>query len=277
MKNLKMLLLMVIGITANVSCTRTITQLSTDESAIAAITTGDSILQQKPTTENDTVIPAKYIYLTIDDAPLNGSEYIDSVVLKAKVKTNIFMVGNPVHGSHKFERYHKLLKKNPFIELYNHSYSHANHRYANYYKNPEQVVMDFEKNKTEFNLSGQIARLPGRNLWQIGERKKNYRQTGAEAAALLAEKGYKIFGWDVEWKYSSTDYSPKQTVDELIEEIENAYIDGSFTSNHVVLLMHDQMFVKKNGNNDLSKLIEKLKDAGYTFEYLRSYPELAKK
>lgn len=277
MKTLKILFLLMCGTTINISCTRTITQPSSNESAIAAISLTDSILSNNDTIHIDSLAPGKYIYLTIDDAPLNGSEYIDSVIFSTKVKTNIFMVGNPIRGSHKFERYHKMLKKNPYIELYNHSYSHANHRYASYYKNPEQVVDDFEKNKSEFNLSTQIARLPGRNLWQIGERKKNYKQTGAEAAALLAEKGYKIFGWDVEWKYDSKNYIPQQTIDELIEEIENACntSSGTFTANHVVLLMHDQMFAKKVDDNDLSRLIEKLKAAGYTFEYLRSYPEMA--
>lgn len=277
MKTLKIFLFLMTGIVLNISCTRTITQPSSSESAIAVISSADSVLSNNDTIQIDTLLPGKYIYLTIDDAPLNGSEYIDSVIFKTKVKTNIFMVGNPIHGSHKFERYHKMLKKNPYIELYNHSYSHANHRYASYYKNPELVVADFEKNKSEFNLSSQIARLPGRNLWQIGDRKKNYKQTGAEAAALLAEKGYKIFGWDVEWKYDAKNYTPLQTIEELIEEIENSYnmSSGTFTANHVVLLMHDQMFIHKNDNNDLTTLIEKLKAAGYTFEYLRSYPEIA--
>ena len=167
-----------------------------------------------------------------------------------------------------------MLKKNRYIELYNHSYSHANHKYSSYYKNPEQVVSDFDKNMKEFHLHHNIARLPGRNLWQLGDRKKNYRQTGSDAAKLLAEKGYKIFGWDIEWKYDSKDNSPQQTIDELIEEIENTSSE-TFTPNHIVLLMHDQMFGKTNENNDLAKLIEKLLERDFTFEYLSDYPDLS--
>jgi hypothetical protein len=168
-----------------------------------------------------------------------------------------------------------MLKENRYIELYNHSYSHANHKYAKYYQNPEQVASDFEKNRTDFNLRHYIARLPGRNLWQLGDRKRNYKQTGSEAAALLAEKGYKIFGWDVEWKYDPKDNSPLQTIDELVDEIENSYHNGTFTANHVVVLMHDQMFGKITGENDLAGLIKKLREREFTFEYLSDYPDLS--
>ena len=99
---------------------------------------------------------------------------------------------------------------------------------------------------------------------------------GSVSALRLAEKGYKIFGWDIEWKYDSQNYSPLQTIDELIEEIDSSYhTSDTFTPNHVVLLMHDQMFAKRNTENDLAELINKLKSAGYTFEYLRSYPDIA--
>lgn len=264
------------------SCTKTLTRLNTDESVIAAITSTDSTFVRKdsiplPLPEKERPLSSgRHIYLTIDDAPLNGSKYIDSIITETRVKTNIFMVGNPIHGSRRFKEYHEILKENRYIELYNHSYSHANHKYARYYKNPKQVVADFEKNKTEFQLHHDIVRLPGRNLWQLGDRKKNYKQSGAEAAALLAEKGYKIFGWDVEWKYDPKTYAPVQTIEELVEEIDRlcrAENTVAFTPHHVVLLMHDQMFAKITEENDLTKLIRELKAAGYRFEYLSDYPD----
>jgi len=217
--------------------------------------------------------PKKCIYLTIDDSPLNGSHHIDSLVTAGKIKTNIFMVGNPIESNKRFRRYHNALKANPFIEIYNHSYSHANHKYSQFYKNPEKVLADFEKNQTEFDILHKIARLPGRNLWQLGEHKKNYNQSGAEAAQLLANNGYHVFGWDIEWRYDATDYAPVQTVDELVQEIEGVYQSSrTFVAEHVVLLMHDQMFAKAEGSNQLDSLIGKLKESGYTFEYLSSYP-----
>ena len=279
MKNFKTSLLIVSGIIICLSsCTRNIVKPGiTDNSVIAVVPPMDSVTRDSSfIIEKRSSTSGKYIYLTIDDAPLNGSRYIDSIISATKVKTSIFMVGSPIHGSNKFKNYHERLKKNRYIELYNHSYSHANHRYAGYYKKPEQVVSDFDKNMEEFDLHHYIARLPGRNLWQLGERRKNHRQTGSEAAKLLAEKGYKIFGWDIEWKYDHKDNSPQQTIDELIEEINSLYnASGAFTQNHIVLLMHDQMFGKINEKNDLCKLIEKLKEHDYTFEYLSNYPELS--
>ncbi|NDV58440.1 polysaccharide deacetylase family protein [Bacteroides sp. 519] len=214
------------------------------------------------------------MYLTIDDAPLNGSAYIDSIITIEKVKTSLFSVGCSIDGSHRFREYHQKFEENPFIEIYNHSYSHANHRYAAFYQNPEYVLNDFEKNQTSCNIKYKIARLPGRNLWQLGERKKNYKQTGATSAALLVENGYQVFGWDIEWMYNSKDYSPKQSIEELIIEIEQLFERPTltFTANHVVLLMHNQMFAKVTAQNDLSLLIQKLKECGYRFEYLRKYP-----
>jgi peptidoglycan/xylan/chitin deacetylase (PgdA/CDA1 family) len=222
--------------------------------------------------EGDSLKPRKYIYLTIDDAPLNGSQYVDSVILIEKVKTNLFLVGNPINGSKRFLKYYETFRENPYIEIYNHSYSHANNKYTGFYKNPESVLADFKKNQSEFNISHKIARLPGRNLWMIGERKKNCRQTGTTSAELLAKNGYEIYGWDVEWKYNPKDYTPKQSVDELIEEIEDVCNSSmAFTSNHVVLLIHNQMFGKVNDKNNLQELIEKLKESDFTFEYLSSY------
>lgn len=216
----------------------------------------------------------KRIYLTIDDAPLKGCEYIDSIVSAEKIKTNIFMVGNGIDGSQRFKKYYEAMAENNYIEIYNHSYSHANNRYAKYYKTPETVLEDFEKNQNDFNISHKIARLPGRNLWHIGDKKKNYKQSGATSAELLAENGYKVFGWDVEWMYDAKDYSPKQTIDELIEEIEKLNnSSGTFAKNQVVLLTHVQMFSKKNEKNDLGELITKLKEKEYEFEYLSAYSE----
>ncbi len=228
------------------------------------------------TTDYETTLsaPRKTIYLTIDDAPLNGSHYIDSVITAEKVKAGIFLVGNSIDGSHRFRKYHERLKSNPHIEIYNHSYSHAKHKYAAYYKNPQKVMEDFEKNEADFGISHKVARLPGRNLWQVGERKKNYRQTGATAAALLTDNGYRVFGWDIEWCYNCKDYTPVQTVDELVDEVEALFARPAalFTANHVVLLMHDQMFGKCNDGNDLGLLIRRLKECGYTFGHLTDYP-----
>jgi len=219
--------------------------------------------------------PRKYIYLTIDDAPLNGSAYIDSIISVEKVKTSLFVVGSHIKESKRLLKSYESFRQNPYIEIYNHSYSHANNRYADFYKNPNSVYLDFERNQSELNISRKIARLPGRDLWMLGDRKKNVRQTGTTAAELLAKNGYDIFGWDVEWNFDPTDLTPKQSIDELIAEIEDlCHSSIAFTPNHIVLLIHNQMFGKLTTKNSLQELIEKLKDSNYSFEYLSSYSKL---
>lgn len=280
MKTIHYFLFAVIGLATMISCTKILPRLTVKDRLVEEALPTDTVTvadiqQETEIPSEDDLQKGKFIYLTIDDSPLNGSRYIDSVVRATKVKTNIFMVGHPIDESSRFKRHYELLKGNPYIDLYNHSYSHANHKYLKYYRKPEEVVADFEKNRTDFNLSHSIARLPGRNLWKIGEKTKNYRQTGSEAAGLLAEKGYKIFGWDVEWKYDSSDNSPLQTIDELIEEIDNlSDCSTTFTKGHIVLLMHDQMFAKINEKNDLKELITQLKKKGYSFNYLTEYPKI---
>lgn len=262
----------------SVSCTETASNLDIDTATTATTLSNDTTVLVSATTRQESNSPdslgiKRYIYLTIDDAPLNGSDYIDSIIGHTKVKTNIFLVGNPIDGSYRFRKYYNQMKENPYIAIYNHSYSHANNRYAQYYKYPEHVLNDFEKNQTKFNITHKIARLPGRNLWQVGGRKKNHKQTGGTSAALLAQHGYQIFGWDVEWHYNAKDYTPKQTIEELINEIEEMFnASRTFTSNHIVLLMHNQMFGKANELNNLEELITKLKARNYTFEYLSMYP-----
>src|ERR1035437_8600316 len=78
-----------------------------------------SLSKQKPI-KNKT--DKKYIYLTFDDGPLNGSEYIDSVVLAEKIKISVFLVGEHVMMSRTMDNYFKYYAENPYIDEYIHSY-----------------------------------------------------------------------------------------------------------------------------------------------------------
>ncbi len=186
MKRLAVIVSLIILILVNHSCAEYVDNTVNN---IDPILIADSLVTPSSSPEKGEFSGVrKYIYLTIDDAPLNGSEYIDSVIAAAKIKTSLFVVGNGINGSKRFRQYYKRLCENPYVEICNHSYSHANNRYIAFYKNPELVLNDFEKNQADLNISCKIARLPGRNLWLLGERKKNYKQTGGSSAELLAEK-----------------------------------------------------------------------------------------
>lgn len=217
----------------------------------------------------------KYIYLTFDDGPLNGSENIDSVILAERLKISVFLVGEHAELSKRLGTYYKLYEQNPFVEAYNHSFTHASDKYALFYSNPKNVLADIQKNEQLLHLRYKIVRLPGRNMWRIGDRKRDDGISGSAAADLLAKNGYKLYGWDVEWQHYAKDGTPEQTVDEMVKEIESRLETGStFTKDHIVLLIHDEMFQKKWEESELKQLIDKLRQhENYIFEHIRFYPD----
>lgn len=218
--------------------------------------------------------PLKYIYLTFDDGPLNGSENIDSVILNERLKISVFIVGEHAEKSKQLGNYYKLYEENPFVEAYNHSFTHANDHYKEFYSNPQEVLKDIQKNEQQLNLKYKVVRLPGRNMWRIGGRKKDDGVSGSEAADLLAKNNYKVYGWDLEWQHKANG-EPVQTVDEMLKEIETRLDNGNvFTKDHLVLLLHDEMFQKKWEESELKQLIDKLRQHdNYVFEHIRFYPD----
>lgn len=108
--------------------------------------------------------PPYHIYLSFDDGPLEGSEDIDDAVRVEKIKINVFVVGYYVRAVPRMRNYFQLYENNPYIELGNHSYSHAHDEYRLFYQDPESVYQDFIKNERVLQLKSKLARLPGRNM-----------------------------------------------------------------------------------------------------------------
>lgn len=218
--------------------------------------------------------PVKYIYLTFDDGPLQGSENIDSVVLAEKMKISVFLVGEHAAESKKLQSYYSMYEQNPYVESYNHSFTHAHNKYQAFYSDARNVVNDIEKNESTLNLRFKIVRLPGRNMWRLGDRKKDDGPSGRAAADSLAARGYKVYGWDVEWRHNDKDGTPVQSVSEMAREINTRLANQrTFTKDHIVILIHDEMFQKKWEESELNQLIDSLKtNDHYVFEHIRFYP-----
>ncbi|WAC07930.1 MAG: polysaccharide deacetylase family protein [Thermodesulfobacteriota bacterium] len=68
------------------------------------------------------------LYITFDDGPLEGSEDINDAVKKEDIKVNVFIVGKNVLSNARMKRFYGLYQNNPFIEIGNHSFSHAHDR-----------------------------------------------------------------------------------------------------------------------------------------------------
>jgi len=217
----------------------------------------------------------RYIYLTFDDGPLEGSEDIDDAVTKEKIKINVFIVGQHALSSGKMKGYFRLYVSNPLIEVGNHSFSHAHNQYEKFYQNPQNVLQDFLKCQEQLKIPYKYARQPGRNQWRLKDTAINDVRSGSLSADLLYKNGFKVFGWDIEWQHDGRTGVPIQTVDDMVETIEKRLKEKkTVRPGHLILLSHDEMFRNGWEESELKQLIEKLKAKGnYRLEHLSKYPE----
>lgn len=217
-----------------------------------------------------------YIYMTFDDGPLQGTEEIIQVIDDLDLPISMMMVGLHVEASPANRALLRQADTDPRILVGNHSYSHAYNHYLRFYQDPQKVFEDFEKNQTLLNTFKKqpllkIARLPGRNMWQVASRARYDVKSGQSSARLLHQNGYTLFGWDVEWAHNARTGEPIQSVDEMVRLIE-AKAPHAFTPNHVVVLAHDEMFRTSQEDSQLRRLIQKLKQKGSVFRTLKEYP-----
>ena len=216
----------------------------------------------------------KHIYLTFDDGPLIGSSAIDSIITAKNTKISAFLVGKHAGMSKRLKRDFDRYMNNPLVECYNHSYSHAANKFHVFYSNPDLAVADFEKCETDLGLKHKIVRMPGRNIWLFDDVRRVDLTSGSQTADLLGVNGYKIYGWDVEWKINGLSGKPVQSVEEIYGRIRNMLGNKStLKPNNIVLLMHDDMFQNKKGQQLLSNLIDSLKQhKDYKFDFIANYP-----
>lgn len=218
-----------------------------------------------------------HVYLSFDDGPLPGSEHIDSLVLAEQVPASVFLVGHNMSYNPRMDSYYKLYEANPFIHIYNHSFSHAAGHYRFYYNHPQNVLADIDQNQQYLQLHNKIVRLPGRNTWRIGNRSRNDTAGGDQAADLLMQQGYRLFGWDLEWQHNPVSGVPLQSVATMEKEIMSRLASGNtFTKNHIIILLHDEMFRRPWEEDQLKALIDTLhKQPMIVFNDLSTYPVLS--
>ncbi len=218
------------------------------------------------------------LYFTIDDGPLEGTPYIDSVFREEKVPADLFLVGSHVYQDELFTDYLKKLRKNKWFEFDNHSYTHANEDYNFYYAHPKIVLHDMERNQDSLHFNNTICRMPARNMWRIAGKRFDDGFSGSSSANLLKRKGYQVIGWDLEWEADSLN-RPVQSPDSLFHQLKRAFYDEeSFVPGHVVLLCHDWMFTNASAKKELENFIRLVKeDKEIRFEWLKKYPLYKKK
>jgi hypothetical protein len=141
------------------------------------------------------------VYLTFDDGIQEGTEEVLAVLKETNVRATFFLIGTQLHYAIQKDRTQlQILLQDIYTHhaIGNHSYSHADCRYADYYTNNgvqiddngnrRSILLDFDKSKDTINqllsatldidiasskypLAGTqqlpLARLPGRNTWCV--------------------------------------------------------------------------------------------------------------
>ncbi|MGI9653412.1 polysaccharide deacetylase family protein [Chryseobacterium sp. RLHN22] len=226
---------------------------------------------------DDEDIPSdkRVIYLTFDDGPNRGTENLLKILHKRNVCATAFLVGKHASDSKRQKEDLEKMKTDVLLELANHSYTHAHNKYSDFYKNPEAVVKDFNRAKDSLKLAGMIARTPGRNIWRLNNIDVTDLKSSTEAANSLRKAGYKLIGWDLEWKPTNK-MSLKDNHEAMLKKVDSIFFnDLEKTSRHLVFLTHDQYLTNADSINELDLFIEKLQKSNrFVFRKVSAYPKI---
>ncbi|WP_276482250.1 polysaccharide deacetylase family protein [Paraflavitalea pollutisoli] len=213
------------------------------------------------------------LYLTFDDGIIPASEMLQTLTMEEAAPITVFWIGKFVLHSDTTRRIWRLLENNAYITAGNHSYSHANSHYHQFFHDPQQVLVDFRTNQDSLQFVTHLARLPGRNTWRLAARKRDDLPDGKVAADSLAMAGYTVFGWDLEWNYTATN-NQLESVDDLLFRIKQVLqYHRCFTPGHIVLLCHDPALSNPVSITVLRQFIRKARQAGFRFRSLMQYPD----
>ncbi|WP_407404742.1 polysaccharide deacetylase family protein [Chryseobacterium sp.] len=215
------------------------------------------------------------IYLTFDDGPNKGTANLIKILNKRKVSATAFLIG--VHGKASLQQKKDLedLKKDTLIEFANHSYSHAHNKFVQFYRNPLAVVQDFDRAKDSLKLSNNIARTPGRNIWRLNNINRTDLKSSNDAANGLQKAGYKVIGWDLEWRHSKK-MGLSGNHQAMIKKVDSLFNNNlTCTPKHLVFLTHDQYLSDQDSMRELDLFIEELQKTNrFVFRKISAYPKI---
>ena len=227
-------------------------------------------------TETHPVIPHKAIYtiyLSFDDGPSAGSRVVDSLSRVDSLAINVFLVGMNISRSLPGRERLANYKRNPFVQIGNHSYTHALRRYHSYFNVPAEVLEDFDRNEDSLGVTSRLCRLPGRNFFRVGDWLRNERGNGAAAADSLAAHGYSVFGWDLEWRTRAVAGISTHTGEEMFSLVQQQIDEKkTFLPGQIVILLHDQEFTDTAFTGQLAEFVRLARvDGRFSFAHLSDY------
>lgn len=215
-----------------------------------------------------------YIYLTFDDGPLNGTRECFNLCKFHDVKASYFMVGAHLINQKRKQLVEEISNCENKFFIGNHSYSHANEKYTQFYSNPIHAKLDFEKAAKLFDFKNKVIRLPGYNAWVFTNSIKAQLLV-MPLCKLFAIDSYTVIGWDIEWNFRKMGSTESNL---MIKLFKNQLLDSicrnkTFRKNHIVVLMHDINFADSKNCELLAELISYFKRSRkFEFEILSNYP-----
>lgn len=248
-------------------------QLSKDINSEKIIPNSAKVISAKPDIPDD---PNKrYIYLTFDDGPNRGTSNLLKITNKYQIPITAFVVGKHAYDSKTQSKELKELENDKLVEIANHSYTHALNRYSEFYKNPENVIHDFDRARDSLKFKNKYARTPGRNIWRTANINNTDIKTSKIAADELQKSGYVLVGWDLEWKPNNA-MKLKGTHKEMTKRIDSIFFnDLEKTSRHLVFLTHDQYIQDDDSVRELDLFIADLQNSNrFEFRKISEYPNI---
>lgn len=196
-------------------------------------------------------VQKKVCYLTFDDGPSKNSEEILAILAEYDAKATFFLIGTEIREENR-EIIERIVKEGHAIGL------HSNvHRFEKLYTGVEVCVEDFEAQyellKEEYGIDTKIFRFPGGSACSY---MNGQRQSYINA---MREKGFVGFDWHV----SGEDSYGNPTV----WSIEKNIFDNLSGYEAPIILLHD-INIADATVDALPEILERLKNAGYSFETL---------
>jgi len=228
--------------------------------------------------ESKPVKKKKTIYLTFDDGPNKGTRAVMHIIKQENIPVTLFVIGEHVYGSRYQSAIFDSVSQSSLFEIANHSYTHAfENRFEKFYAVPDSAVHDFMRCADSLNLTSNIIRTPGRNIWRTDSLSCTDLKNSIAAADSLQNKGFKAMGWDLEWHFNS-EQRLVQTYEEMANEVDSAFAHNrTKTANQLVLLAHDQVYANPEDSASLQQFINQLKSKDeYEFETVSKYPGVSK-
>jgi peptidoglycan/xylan/chitin deacetylase (PgdA/CDA1 family) len=233
------------------------------------------------------------VFLTFDDGPLFGTDdvldVLDEVDLQGQatfldvglhINQTQFSFKQPWRGKKNWTGPEIVQMTRDLGNLVaNHSYTHANNQYQQFYANPGGVLADFNQCATTLtNVLGaggagynaHFGRLPGRNTWRAGGVNRTDGDSGP-AADLLGANGYSLFGWDSEYRQGAHSEAERT---KLLTEVKNRAAGkvSPRKPGKIILLFHDQNHRNSQGGHlPLRLFLQSLKDAKFRFAELDGF------